>query len=120
MAFISITQVKPGDKISQDVMTHKKNLLMMKGTVVSERELEILRAFLIAKVHIGTDNGSIDQAESAEQEKLDQQETQSSDWVMALHEAYDHMYVLLKKVFTLTSGTIQIPVLDIRSSLKAL
>lgn len=114
MAFVSVTQIKPGDKISQDVMTQKNNLLMTKGTVMSERELAVLRAFLIAKVHIETEKGAVGKGDS------DNQTIQMSRTMPAFHEAYDKMFVLMKRVFSLALSSGTIPVLDIRTSLETL
>lgn len=113
MAFVSVTQVKPGDKISQDVMTLKNNLLMSKGTVLSERELEILQAFLIAKIHIESE-----QAESGGLKDSDNR--QGSRTVVAFYEAYDRMFVLLKRVFSIAASSGTIPVLEIRTSVEKL
>jgi HD-GYP domain-containing protein (c-di-GMP phosphodiesterase class II) len=113
MPFVSVSQLKPGDIISRDVMTQKENLLMTKGTILSDRELEILSAFLIAKVHIEATPGTLNQAE-------DNAETQVTPTILALYDAYDQMVVLLRRVFNLaaTSGTI--PILDIRNTLASL
>lgn len=120
MAFISVTLVKPGDKISQDVMTHRHNLLLRKGTVMSDRELEVLRAFLIAEVHIESENGTVEQAESAGQGDSDSKTNQVSRTVLAFYQAYDNMSVLLKRIFSLAYSSGTIPVLDIRKSLEIL
>jgi len=118
MAFVSVTQVKPGDKISQDVMTQKNNLLMTKGTVVSERDLEVLRAFLIAKVHIEGENGAVELAENGQ--NAENQSAQVSESILAFYNAYDKMIVLLKKVFSLAASSGTIPVLDIRTCVETL
>ncbi|MEX1029529.1 MAG: HD-GYP domain-containing protein [Paenibacillaceae bacterium] len=120
MSFISVTQVKVGDKIIQDVMTHKNNLLMSKGTVVSERELEVLRAFLIAKVHIESENGAADQVESSASGDSNEQSNQLSRSALAFYKAYDNMTTLLKRVFSLAYSSGTIPVLDVRNGLETL
>jgi HD-GYP domain-containing protein (c-di-GMP phosphodiesterase class II) len=119
MSFISITQVKVGDKIVQDVMTHKNNLLMSKGTVVSERELEVLRAFLIAKVNVETESGSTDIVDSAQGDS-EQTASQVSNSVLAFYKAYDNMVTLMKKVFLQAYSSGTIPALEVRNGLEAL
>jgi HD-GYP domain-containing protein (c-di-GMP phosphodiesterase class II) len=120
MAFVSVTQIKPGDKISQDVMTHKSSLLMSKGTIVSERELEVLRAFLIGKVHIESENVVAEQAEIGVQGDSESQDTQVPGTAPAFYNAYTVMFALLKRVFSLAYSSGTIPVLDIRTSLETL
>ncbi len=120
MAFVSVNQVKPGDKISQEVMTAKNNLLMNKGTVVSEREIEILRAFLIAKIHIEGGNAAVEQAAGGKQVDGEQEVTQVSSAAQAFSQSYDRMFVLLKKVFSLASSSGTIPALEIRTFLEEL
>ena len=110
MAIVSVTQLKPGEKISQDVLTQKNNLLLNKGTVLTEREIEILKAFLIAKVYVDSEGGSNEQPN---QEPLTGSHENASASILAFLEAYDQMFVLLKRVFTLASSSGTIPALEI-------
>lgn len=120
VAFVSISQVKPGDKISQEVMTTKNNLLFSKGTIVSERDLEVLRAFLITKIHIESENGVVEQAADGNQVDSEHQDSGVSATVLAFYQAYDRMFVLLKRVFSLASSSGTIPVLELRTGLETL
>lgn len=121
MAFISIVQVKIGDRIIQDVMTHKNNLLMNKGTVVSERELEVLRAFLIAKVHVESEKTSPDGVDSAnaQGDSNDSANTLTGTG-LKFNNAYDEMVTLLKKVFLHAYSAGTISALEVRNGLEKL
>ena len=52
MASVSITEIKPGLKLSKDVHTPLGGLLLQKGTVLLPRDLEILRAFMVQSVDV--------------------------------------------------------------------
>lgn len=114
MAFVSVSQVKPGERLAQDVMTERNNLLLAKGCMLTPREIEILQAFMIPKIHI--DNNSPELME----ESRNQESAQQSASLLALHAEYEKLFVLLKRVFSLagTGGTL--PVLDIRNRVEAL
>ena len=54
MATVAVSQVKLGDKIVQDVLTPLGSVLFHKGRVITPRELEVLQAFLVPTVVVGS------------------------------------------------------------------
>ena len=115
MGFISIHQVKPGDRLAQDVLTSRNHLLMNKGTTLTSREIEILRAFLIAKVNLEGNADGSDQTDSLENEQMEPVVS-----ALALYEEYNKLFVLLKRVFSMANSNATLPVLEIRSHIEAL
>ncbi|WP_079911448.1 HD-GYP domain-containing protein [Paenibacillus sp. 32352] len=112
MATVPVSQLKPGEKILDNVQTKRGNVLFYKGKVISDKDIEILRAFLIPTVSI----------ESKTNEQENAKEAASEEPVRTVHPIYveyDKMLALLKKVFTSVSGQ-NPPILEIRTQLEAL
>jgi HD-GYP domain-containing protein (c-di-GMP phosphodiesterase class II) len=110
MATISVSQLKTGEKMSDNVQTKLGNVLFPKGRVVTEKDIEILKAFLIPTISI----------ESSEQEAMNDvfvEEVNNS--IIPFYEQYDKMLALLKKVFT-SAGGLNFPILEVRTQLEAL
>ncbi|WP_010502252.1 HD-GYP domain-containing protein [Paenibacillus elgii] len=115
MVTVPVSQLKPGERIIENVITKFNNILFMKGKIVSERDLDILRAFLIPSVQIESKDG---EAEPAAQEATPEEQ---ADNVLPFHEHYHKMLHLLRRVFnTAASGGHNPPILEIRTTLEAL
>ncbi|RKN86016.1 HD-GYP domain-containing protein [Paenibacillus ginsengarvi] len=111
MATISVSQLKIGDKVIEDVVTKMGNVLLKKGFNVSQREHDILRAFLIPSVTIESRETEPEAADKAEE--LKQEETPFT-------AEYDKMLQLLKKVYKDAMSSPEFPILDIRTRLEQL
>jgi HD-GYP domain-containing protein (c-di-GMP phosphodiesterase class II) len=112
---IAVAQLKYGEKLSENVLTKLGNILFYKGKVVSERDIEILKAFLIPAVPIESKNG-------VESEEKDE-EIKNKEEAVVIHPfflEYHNMLLLLKHVFNLANGGQSLPILDIRTCLEAL
>jgi HD-GYP domain-containing protein (c-di-GMP phosphodiesterase class II) len=113
MRTIPVSQVKAGEKIVENVITKFDNVLFTKGRVISERDLEILRAFLIPSVTIE----SKPEETAANQEPVED----TSKSILPFFEHYEKMLHLLKKVFTIAdAGGANLPILEIRTTLESL
>lgn len=112
MATVSVSQLKPGEKMVENVLTKRGGVLFNKGKIVTDKDIEILKAFLISSVSI--------ESKANEQETVKEQVVEET--VSSVHpfiEQYHKMLVLLKKVFTSVSGQ-NPPILEIRTQLEAL
>ncbi|SFL96937.1 HD-GYP domain, c-di-GMP phosphodiesterase class II (or its inactivated variant) [Paenibacillus sp. 1_12] len=110
MATISVSQLKTGEKISDNVQTKLGNVLFTKGKIVSEKDIEILKAFLIPSISI----------ESKENELvIDDVAEVPNNTILPFHIQYDKMLALLKKVFSSANGQ-NFPILEVRTQLEAL
>lgn len=119
MGTVSVTQVKLGDKITQDVLTPLGSVLFYKGKVVTPRELEILQAFLVPQVTV---NGTPDkkEAEEAASEKNQEQTKDAAPVKSSLVEQYERTVILLKSVFNQMMSGQSVPILEIRNQLETL
>ncbi|WP_338553783.1 HD-GYP domain-containing protein [Paenibacillus sp. KS-LC4] len=120
MPTVTLSQVKLGDKISEDVLTPLGRVLLQKGKVIAGRELEILRAFIISNVTV---DGPAVPAKAPEDAKAGAASKQVDDKPFAassLHDEYDKMLVLLKQVFNDHAAPQGIPIMDIRNQMENL
>ncbi|PYI52374.1 HD-GYP domain-containing protein [Paenibacillus flagellatus] len=114
MATVSVSQLKLGDKIIEDVITKLGNVLFKRGVNVTPREIEILRAFLIPSVTI-----EARESDAAAENKAEDMKTEDSGLIQFYYE-YDKMIQLLKKVFKDAMSSPTLPILDIRNGLEQL
>lgn len=113
MEFILVSQLKKGTKLGDDVTSRYGHVLFKKNQMIYDRELEILKAFLIKSVPV--------QLEKSEDPTVEQKS--SSIELEPLSEFQDHyekMFNLLKQVFNAASSSINVPVLEIREHLLRL
>lgn len=114
MAIVSVSQLKIGDKIVEDVITKMGNVLFKKGFNVTQREYEILRAFLIPSVSIEAKESDSEATDKAEEFKAE------DTGLIQFYTEYDKMIQLLKKVFKDAMSSPTIPILDIRNGMEHL
>ncbi|TVY10686.1 HD-GYP domain-containing protein [Paenibacillus cremeus] len=115
MTTVPVSQLKVGEKLSENVLTKYSNVLFSKGKLVMERDIEILKAFLIPSVQIETKSGEADT--SVEEVQIEE----SNRSVLPFYENYSKLLQLLRKVFTATSsGGQNLPILEIRTTLADL
>lgn len=113
MAVVPISQVKIGDKVSEQVFTKRGSLLFDKGFTITPRELEILQAFQIPSVSV---EGKGESNTSAKSEETEAHSAPLSNLVME----YENLFALFRKVmFSLRSGG-SLPLLELRTRLEAL
>ncbi|MBP1994589.1 HD-GYP domain-containing protein [Paenibacillus eucommiae] len=115
MPMIAVSQLKDGERLSDNVLTKLGSTLFYKGIVVSEREIEILKAFLIQAVPIESREG-----QEAEENWEESKAKEEAIVIHPFYEEYNKMLQLLKRVFNLASGGQSLPILDIRTNLEAL
>ncbi|REK60972.1 MULTISPECIES: HD-GYP domain-containing protein [Cohnella] len=112
MPVLSVTQVREGDCLAADVLTPLGSLLFPEGRVLSGRDLEILRAFLIANVDVRRD-GLAETKEQAE-------ETAPEAALLPLQQKFLEMERLLERSAALTGPGQKLPVLELRNKLQEL
>lgn len=114
MAVRSTSQIKPGERLKEEVHTPLGGVLFQKGWLLRDREIQILKAFLIRQVAIETD----------EDEKDDEQTVQntSTEEVPPLFNEYEKMFKFIKQLFpNIAANSSQpIPMLELRNHLQAL
>lgn len=118
MAIVPVSQVKLGEKLSDQVLTKRGNLLFDKGVTISARELEILKAFMIQTVTIESKDGKAI-AEALEDKVQTSEEGAQTAPSPFLHE-YETLAALYRKVMHQSAAGAPIPILDIRTALESL
>lgn len=114
MPIVAVSQLKYGEKLRNNVLTKLGNTLFYKGKIVSERDIDILKAFLIQSVFI-EGKATLENEDAAEQGKAD------AAIIHPFYLEYHNTISLLKHVFSMVSGGGQnIPVFDIRTQLERL
>lgn len=116
MAVISISKLKTGDKLSEQVFTNRGSLLFDKGTLVSPREVEILHAFMISKVSIESKKGSELSHESGASNESDSARQEASPFTAE----YQATVVLYRRTLYLAESGGDLPLLQIRNQMEAL
>ncbi|MFC3747220.1 HD-GYP domain-containing protein [Paenibacillus sp. GCM10012306] len=126
MPYIAVGEVKPGSKITQDVVTPLGGTLFPKGKVLLPRDMEILQAFLIQQVEIeGSESEtkvsepvkSGNKAVTAKTGSLINESTLSKNSV--LHDEYDKMVALIKSCYR-SAAAAPLPILELRNQLEIL
>lgn len=113
MPVIPVSQVQVGDALGTDVQTALGSILLEKGRALTDRDLEILQAFLIPAVDISRDGL---------QEEPETVESSSGAEVKhtPLQQEFLQMEALLKRVFSMVQSGFKLPVLELRNGLNAL
>ncbi len=116
MATVAVSQVKLGDKIVQDVLTPLGSVLFHKGRVITPRELEVLQAFLVPTVVVGS-SGDKKEEETAVDKTQEQAKAAPKSPFM---DQYDRTVTLLKSVSNQVMSGMALSILEIRNQLEAL
>jgi HD-GYP domain-containing protein (c-di-GMP phosphodiesterase class II) len=114
MATVPVSQLKTGEKITENVLTRLGNVLFTKGRVVNERDIEVLRAFLIPSIVIESKTNDLDEA--GNQQVVEE----PVNTLIPFYERYDKLFQLYRKVFNLASSSQNLPILEIRVAMESL
>ncbi|WP_123042660.1 HD-GYP domain-containing protein [Cohnella candidum] len=117
MPVVSVMQAQIGDRLGCDVQTALGSVLMEEGRSLTDRDLEILQAFLIPTVDIrragleevDPDSATEDNGGAATEVKLS-----------SLQQEFVNMEKLLKRTFSMITSGMKLPVLELRNGLGAL
>ncbi|ANE46018.1 HD family phosphohydrolase [Paenibacillus swuensis] len=118
MAVVAVNLLKSGEKLNQNVLTALGGTLLYKGKVLTLRDLEILKAFLIPSVSVSID-GKEERA-SSRTEITQNTAHQPLNPTLKFNEEYGIMINLLKKSINKANGGVGIPILDIRNQLETI
>ncbi|WP_018754143.1 HD-GYP domain-containing protein [Paenibacillus terrigena] len=118
MANVTVSGLKLGDKIIQDVHTPLGSLLFHKGKVILQRDLEILQAFLITQVAVDRPEDKL-KAQQVEEGSDSVTPSVTTPASLSFYEQYEKMVSLVKRAFK-SAIVNDIPVLELRSQLELL
>ena len=131
MPRVSVLQVKKGSVLSNDVHSSLGGLLMQKGTRLNDREIEVLRAFMVQQVNIedpeatksaGSMMGSLHAKESLRVRT----EAEATPYHVEASEpiGFEQQFVqsvdFFKQVFDSVLGGMRVPMLELRNRLRKL
>lgn len=124
---IPVTELKPGLKIANNVYSPLGGLLLQKGKVLLPRDLDILRAFMIAAVEIEeSDQITKDDFNSTSSASMTGKTDKAAPVpevehlpIGELHEEYDRMLHLTKSAFQSVLAA-ELPIYELRRQLEAL
>ena len=121
MAIISISRVRSGMILKNDVYSSLGGLLYKKGTILQEQDQEILDAFGVLQVEVV--DKQIDKDAGANTQ-LDKNKTNPNRTELTgntkYQEHYHQVYRLISQIMNAAQGTPQIPVLELRNSIEPL
>ncbi|WP_281883250.1 HD-GYP domain-containing protein [Paenibacillus sp. YYML68] len=114
MAMTPVSQLKGGERIADSVLTKFDNVLLPKGKIITEREIEILKAFLISSVQV--------EGQEVETSNLkDVEIVEQPTGAVPFYESYDKLLQLMRTIFRMAeSGGQSLPILEIRTALESL
>ncbi len=115
MPIIPTMQVQAGDRLCSDVQTALGSMLLEQGRTLSDRDKEILQAFLIPNVDIKR-NGMEANSDAAADETAAATEMKLS----SIQQEFLNMEKLLKRIMSIVSSGLKLPVFDLRNGLNAL
>jgi HD-GYP domain-containing protein (c-di-GMP phosphodiesterase class II) len=116
MPVIPVSQAQVGDRLNKDVQTALGSILMEEGRILSERDLEILQAFLIPTVDIS--RSGAEDLEAAFEETSAAVATATN--YSSLQHEFIQMEKVLKRTFTIVESGMKLPVLEVRNGLRSL
>lgn len=124
MAMVPLTRIKAGDRLAQDVHSVLGGLIMHKNRVVTNRDLEVLEAFMIRQVEVDSAQDKetvmtktkITNNESNPQVKPIEQPSQK---LANFHELWLQLAEHTKRILE-PSSVVRLPMIELRSLLGQL
>lgn len=114
MVQVRVSSLEIGDVLLEDVLTHRGNILFFKGTVLTERDLEILKAFMIDEVAIDPSGSKREILEIPD----DSSSGSSLSDAQIFEQHYEQLLQIMKRVFKNTSVAEDLPIVEMRNHLE--
>jgi len=117
MVFVKVEQLKPGEKLLNDVLTPLGSTLLLKDKVITERDIDILTAFMVKQVEIvSTPEHSLKQedVEAGQNTQLTKQE----QTIIAIQREYEKMVEMIKQFSHYVIANQSLPLMDVRKQLS--
>ncbi|MGC5326519.1 HD-GYP domain-containing protein [Brevibacillus sp. SYSU BS000544] len=122
MPIVSVKHLPIGAVLAEEVHTSLGGLLFPKGTIIQEKDLEFLEAFLIGEVHIEEIEVSKVEKKDESKEEKNEAKTPAKKAVEknSFEQKYDKAINSLKKLLLRVQGGQNIPVLEVREVITPL
>ncbi|GED28703.1 HD family phosphohydrolase [Brevibacillus agri] len=115
LPIVDVKQLNSGARLAEEVYSALGGVLFSKGTLLSEKEIEFLEAFMVKKVHIeeASAGNTTEQAEAPADEQA-----KASDKLIpvkpAIQETFEKAVSTLKNLMVRVQGGNNIPVMEVR------
>jgi len=119
MAIILIKRVNPGMTLKEDVYSKLGGLLYKKGTVLKDRDQEILFAFGVKSISVIEKETKSDQKTQNNNGTHNKQETQKS-MDENYTQKYNRLFQLISSILKSAQGNPQIPIIELRNTFEPL
>lgn len=107
MVKVAVSSLQSGATLLEDVRTPFGSLLMEKGRVLSARDIEVIRAFLVEEVEVDAVEGTPEASAGAP--------NSVTNGPYHFQKLYQELYQVLSKAFRIVAaGTDELPLIDIR------
>jgi len=116
MVQVHVSKIKTGHVLLEDVLTSRGSTLFYKGRVLDERDIEILRAFMISEVSLQSSSKHEEVAEDEDVVEIRSKETVNQQF----EQKYDSLLQLMKRVFKNTSIAENLPIVEMRAHLDSM
>ena len=114
MITVSVSSLKSGERLTEEVRTLQGGLLIEKGKVLSQRDVEVLKAFMIKYVVVEAE-GVTAKGEKVKGAPVSRFATNDASM---FYKYYDGLYQLMKRAFHIISlGNDTLPILELRTQL---
>lgn len=117
LPIVDVKQLNRGARLAEEVYTASGGMLFSKGTLLYEKEIEFLEAFMIKKVTIEeTGVGSSTECPEAPAEEQAKAFDKLSPVKSTIQETFDSAVSRLKNVMSQVQGGNNIPVMEVREA----
>lgn len=115
MTNISVSRLKSGEKLTQNVITALGGTLFYKDKLLSLRDVDVLKAFLIPSVSI---KSLLEESAEKAEDSISTKEGLDSHSMFTVE--YESMLQLLRKTMSMVNSGMSMPILEIRTQLETL
>src|SRR5690606_8227152 len=115
MVSVKVDQLKLGDKLLEDVLTPLGSTLLLKEKAITERELEVLKAFMIEEVEIVSHQS---EERASKEDDSSTPATKQVGQANTFYSEYEKMVEMLRQLSHLITASQPIPLMDLRKQLN--
>ncbi|QHZ49248.1 HD-GYP domain-containing protein [Paenibacillus larvae] len=119
MPTVSVSPYLVGEQLAEDVLTGQGNVLMYKGKILNERDIEVLQAFLVSNIPVQNRKGYQEEMKKGEERETGPRFFKKNE-LTSFEQEYKKAVKSLKKLFASSLGGKPIPVHDFRPYVQTL
>lgn len=116
---VSVSSYLVGEQLAEDVLTGKGSVLMYKGKILTDKDIEVLHAFLISHISVQSRKGQQEEMDEGKGREQDPHFSKKKELV-SFEKDYTRAVTSLKKLFASSLGGEPLPVHDVRPYVQTL